>query len=138
MLSDCFLKGNENSIQMQTLLQLNVIYNVNSSHITTLFATDYLFITPFLRTFTVVKYLKNNNMNLQRLSKHIADNSLTEQDISSLLRKEIEPAIGHQYSKGYLRSIRDSKRLRERRKARLDGEFKRSLDFISDLTHDKA
>lgn len=77
-------------------------------------------------------------MRLKTICKHLATNTLTEEEISSLLRKEIEPAIGHQYSKGYLRSIRDQKRRRDARKARLDGEFKKALDFISDLTHDKV
>ena len=77
-------------------------------------------------------------MRLKTICKHLATNNLTEDEISSLLRKEIEPAIGHQYSKGYMRSIRDQKRRRDARRVRLDGEFKKALDFISDLTHDKV
>ena len=76
-------------------------------------------------------------MKLETISKYLGNNKLDQDEIHSLLRKEIEPAIGHQYSKGYLRSIRDNKRRREHRQSRLDLEFKVALDFISDLTHEK-
>ncbi len=76
-------------------------------------------------------------MRLEAVSSHLAKNKLSEEEIHSLLRKEIEPAIGLQYTKGVLWSIRVLKRRREHRQARLDLEFKQALDFISDLTHEK-
>ena len=77
-------------------------------------------------------------MRLETICKHLASNNLSPEEIESLLRKSIEPAIGEQYTKGYLRSIRDQKRRREVRTARLDADFKGCLDFISDLTHQKV
>jgi len=77
-------------------------------------------------------------MKLERMCKHLASNKLPEAEIEKLLRAAIEPAIGHQWFKGYMRSTRDQKRLREARQARRDKEFKGCLDFISDLTHDKT
>ena len=77
-------------------------------------------------------------MKLERMCKHLATNRLPQEEIEKLLRGAIEPAIGHQWFKGYMRSTRDQKRLRDARTARKDREFKQSLDFISDLTHDKT
>lgn len=74
-------------------------------------------------------------MKLETICKHIADNNLSQEEVEKLLRKSIEPAIGHEYTKGYLRSIRDQKRRREARTARRDAGFKTCLDFISDMTH---
>jgi len=77
-------------------------------------------------------------MNLETICKHIAENSLSQAEVEKLLRGSIEPAIGQQYTKGYLRSIRDQKRRREARTVRLDVEFKKFVDFMSDLTHEKG
>ena len=77
-------------------------------------------------------------MRLKTICKHLAKNNLSEEEIEQLLRRSIEPARANEYAKGYMRSIGDAKRHREARKARRDKEFKAALDFISDLTHEKA
>ena len=76
-------------------------------------------------------------MKISSISKYLANNSLSQEEIYSLLRKEIGPAMGCQYADGYLASIRHIKRRREARARRIDVEFGKAMDFLNDLTYDK-
>ena len=77
-------------------------------------------------------------MNVKAISSHLANNNLSEEEVERLVRASLEPHTETIYAKGYRRSTVDQKRFREAREARREKEFKKCLEFIGDLTHDKA
>jgi hypothetical protein len=89
----------------------------------------------FLLTFDKAK---NNPMDIDKLGRYVANNTLQEEEACDALRRAVLPQMAQKYSQGYLDHIKHERRRRECRGERLDAEFKEALDFLSDLTHDKA
>ena len=75
-------------------------------------------------------------MKIETISKYLSSNSLSQEEIEKLLKKEVGDVIGKEYAKGYLKAIRHIKLCRESRARRLDFEFGNAIDFLYDLTHD--
>jgi len=75
-------------------------------------------------------------MDIKGLAKYLANNDLPQEEICSILSETISKVVEEQYRKGYCDCLKHINKRKQSRSLRMESDFKRSMDFLSDLTHE--